>query len=87
MFWVFLSPFTHPELLASCCLVHFCKFFFFFFLFKPFVLQVIRINIIIRLLLLLHPLSLSRRVILSQKIVLNSNGEVNCRELARGPWC
>ena len=36
--------------------------------------------------ILLHPLSSSRRVKRSQKIALNSNGEVNCRELARRPW-
>ena len=34
----------------------------------------------------LHPLSSSRRVIPSQKIALNSNGEVNYRELARSLW-
>ena len=36
--------------------------------------------------ILLHPLSLSRRVKPLRKIALNSNGEVNCRELARRPW-
>ena len=36
--------------------------------------------------ILLHPLSSSRRVILSRKIALNSNWEVNYRELARRPW-
>ena len=35
--------------------------------------------------ILLPPLSSSRRVILSWKIALNSNGEVNCRELAWRP--
>ena len=35
--------------------------------------------------ILLHPLSSSRRVIPSRKIALNSNGEVNCKELARRP--
>ena len=35
---------------------------------------------------LLPPLSSSRRVILSRKITLNSNGEVNYRELAWRPW-
>ena len=35
--------------------------------------------------ILLHPLSSSRRVIPSRKIALNSNMEVNCRELARRP--
>ena len=37
--------------------------------------------------ILLPPLSSSRRVIPSRKIALNSNGEVNYRELARRPWC
>ena len=36
--------------------------------------------------ILLHPLSSSRRVKPSRKIALNSNWEVNCRELARRPW-
>ena len=36
--------------------------------------------------ILLPPLSLSRRVIPSRKITLNSNEEVNYRELARRPW-
>ena len=37
--------------------------------------------------ILLHPLSSSRRgKVVSQKIALNSNGEVNCRELARRSW-
>ena len=36
--------------------------------------------------ILLHPLSSSRRGKPSRKIALNSNGEVNCRELARRPW-
>ena len=35
--------------------------------------------------ILLPPLSSSRRVNPSRKIALNSNGEVNCRELARRP--
>ena len=36
--------------------------------------------------ILLHPLRSSRRGKPSRKIALNSNGEVNCRELARRPW-
>ena len=36
--------------------------------------------------ILLHPLSLNRRGKPSRKIALNSNGEVNCRELAQRPW-
>ena len=36
--------------------------------------------------ILLHPLSSSRRGKPSRKIALNSNREVNCRELARRPW-
>ena len=39
-----------------------------------------------RVAIVLHPLSSSRRVKPSRKIALNSNGEVNCRELARRPW-
>ena len=35
--------------------------------------------------ILLHPLSSSRRGKPLRKITLNSNGEVNCRELARRP--
>ena len=35
--------------------------------------------------ILLHPLRSTRRGKLSRKIALNSNGEVNCRELARRP--
>ena len=35
--------------------------------------------------ILLHPLSLSRRGKPLWKIALNSNGEVNCKELARRP--
>ena len=36
--------------------------------------------------ILLHPLRFTRKGKLSRKIALNSNGEVNCRELARRPW-
>ena len=36
--------------------------------------------------ILLHPLSSSHREKPSRKIALNSNGEVNYRELARRPW-
>ena len=36
--------------------------------------------------ILLHPLSSSGRGKPSRKIAINSNGEVNCRELARRPW-
>ena len=36
--------------------------------------------------ILLPAVSSCRRVILSRKMALNSNGEVNYRELARRPW-
>ena len=36
--------------------------------------------------ILLHPLRFTRKGKPSRKIALNSNGEVNCRELARRPW-
>ena len=36
--------------------------------------------------ILLPAVRSSRRVKPSRKIALNSNGEVNCRELARRPW-